>query len=58
MSKLKNKVVFLTGGTGSFGGAFVPMTLKNLKPKKLIYIQKNAVTVNSVIGQKNVKKYG
>ena len=36
MSKLKNKVIFLTGGTGSFGSAFVPMTLKQLKPKKLI----------------------
>ena len=36
MSKLKNKVIFLTGGTGSFGSAFVPMTLNKLKPKKLI----------------------
>ena len=36
MSRLKNKVIFLTGGTGSFGSAFVPMTLNKLKPKKLI----------------------
>jgi UDP-N-acetylglucosamine 4,6-dehydratase/5-epimerase len=32
----KNKVVLVTGGTGSFGNSFVPMTLKNYDPKKVI----------------------
>ncbi|MBM3987038.1 MAG: SDR family NAD(P)-dependent oxidoreductase, partial [Planctomycetes bacterium] len=31
-----DKTVLVTGGTGSFGHAFVPMTLATHKPKKLI----------------------
>ena len=34
MNNLNNKTLFITGGTGSFGKAFVNMTLKNYKPKK------------------------
>ena len=33
---LKNKTILITGGTGSFGSAFVPLTIKKFKPKKLI----------------------
>ncbi len=33
---LQDKVVLITGGTGSFGSAFVPMTLKKFNPKKII----------------------
>ncbi|MFI5348066.1 MAG: UDP-N-acetylglucosamine 4,6-dehydratase (inverting) [Elusimicrobiota bacterium] len=33
---LENKVVLVTGGTGSFGKAFVAAVLKKYKPKKLI----------------------
>ena len=33
---LEGKTVLVTGGTGSFGHAFVPMTLERYKPKKLI----------------------
>ena len=33
---LKNSVILLTGGTGSFGHTFVPMTLAKYNPKKLI----------------------
>ena len=36
MNNLNNKTLFITGGTGSFGKAFVNMTLKNYKPKKII----------------------
>ena len=36
MALFKNKTIFLTGGTGSFGSAFVPLTLKKYKPKKII----------------------
>jgi len=31
-----NKTILVTGGTGSFGNAFVPMTLSKYNPKKLI----------------------
>ena len=33
---LKNSTILITGGTGSFGNAFVPMTLSKYKPKKII----------------------
>ncbi|KAF3978337.1 MAG: UDP-N-acetylglucosamine 4,6-dehydratase (inverting) [Methylococcales symbiont of Iophon sp. n. MRB-2018] len=31
-----NQTVLITGGTGSFGNAFVPMTLEKYSPKKII----------------------
>ena len=33
---LANKTILLTGGTGSFGGTFVPMTLEKFSPKAII----------------------
>lgn len=33
---LTNKTILITGGTGSFGNAFIPMTLKKYNPKKII----------------------
>lgn len=33
---LTNSVILITGGTGSFGHTFVPMTLEKYNPKKLI----------------------
>lgn len=33
---LQNKTLLITGGTGSFGHTFVPMTLARFNPKKLI----------------------
>ena len=33
---LNNKIIFITGGTGSFGQAFIGHVLKNFKPKKII----------------------
>ena len=36
MSIFNNKVVLITGGTGSFGKAFTEVVLKRYKPKKLI----------------------
>ena len=33
---LTNKTILVTGGTGSFGNTFVPMTLKKYDPKKII----------------------
>lgn len=33
---MKGKSILLTGGTGSFGQAFVPMTLKEQSPEKIV----------------------
>lgn len=33
---LSGKSILITGGTGSFGHAFVPMTLKKFNPKKVV----------------------
>src|SRR5690554_315952 len=33
---LSNKTILVTGGTGSFGNTFVPMTLEKYNPKKVI----------------------
>jgi len=33
---LSNSTILITGGTGSFGNTFVPMTLEKYNPKKLI----------------------
>lgn len=33
---LANSSILITGGTGSFGHAFIPMTLKKYNPKKII----------------------
>ena len=33
---LKNSTIFITGGTGSFGKTFVPMTLEKYNPKRII----------------------
>ena len=33
---LDNKIILITGGTGSFGKKFVEIVLKKFKPKKII----------------------
>jgi len=33
---LTNKSILITGGTGSFGNTFVPMTLAKYNPRRLI----------------------
>jgi len=33
---LENSNIFLTGGTGSFGNTFVPMTLERYNPKRIV----------------------
>lgn len=37
----KNKTVLITGGTGSFGNTFVPMTLEKYSPKKIIVFSRD-----------------
>ena len=38
---LTNSTILITGGTGSFGNTFVPMTLAKYNPKKLIIYSRN-----------------
>ena len=38
---LKNSVILITGGKGSFGHHFVPMTLEKYQPKKLIIFSRD-----------------
>jgi UDP-N-acetylglucosamine 4,6-dehydratase/5-epimerase len=38
---LKNTTILITGGTGSFGHTFVPMTLAKYNPKKLIIFSRD-----------------
>jgi UDP-N-acetylglucosamine 4,6-dehydratase (inverting) len=36
-----NKTILVTGGTGSFGQTFIPMTLKKYNPKKIIIFSRD-----------------
>ena len=38
---LENSSILVTGGTGSFGHAFVPMTLKKYSPKRLVILSRD-----------------
>ena len=38
---LKGSSILITGGTGSFGHAFVPMTLAKYNPKKLVIFSRD-----------------
>jgi UDP-N-acetylglucosamine 4,6-dehydratase (inverting) len=38
---LKNSTILITGGTGSFGNSFVPMTLEKYDPKKIIIFSRD-----------------
>ncbi|WP_028578215.1 UDP-N-acetylglucosamine 4,6-dehydratase (inverting) [Desulfomicrobium escambiense] len=38
---LKESTILVTGGTGSFGNAFVPMTLSKYNPKKIIILSRD-----------------
>jgi len=38
---LENSTILVTGGTGSFGNSFVPMTLKRCNPKKIIIFSRD-----------------
>ena len=38
---LSNSTILITGGTGSFGHAFLPMTLKHYNPKKIIILSRD-----------------
>ncbi len=38
---LKNSSILITGGTGSFGHAFIPMTLKKYNPKRIVVFSRD-----------------
>ena len=38
---LKNSSILITGGTGSFGHAFVPMTLAKYNPKRVVILSRD-----------------
>ena len=38
---LRNSIILITGGTGSFGTALVPMTLEKYSPKKIIIFSRD-----------------
>ena len=38
---LENSCILITGGTGSFGNAFVPLTLKKYNPKRLVVFSRD-----------------
>lgn len=38
---LTNSTILITGGTGSFGNTFVPMTLEKYNPKKIIILSRD-----------------
>lgn len=38
---LKNSSILITGGTGSFGNSFVPLTLQKFNPKRLVILSRD-----------------
>ena len=38
---IKNSSILITGGTGSFGQSFVPLTLKKINPKRLVIFSRD-----------------
>ena len=38
---LENSTILVTGGTGSFGHKFIPMTLEKYNPKKIIVFSRD-----------------
>ena len=38
---LENKILLITGGTGSFGKTFIPLTLEKYNPKKIIIFSRD-----------------
>ena len=40
---LEQSSILITGGTGSFGHAFVPMTLEKYNPKRLVVFSRDEI---------------
>ena len=50
---LNNKIIFITGGTGSFGKNFVSFVLKKFKPKKLIIYSRDELKQSEMLQELN-----
>ena len=48
---LEDKVVLITGGTGSFGKKFIEMALKSYNPRKLIVFSRDELKQQQVLQQ-------
>lgn len=58
IKNLKDSNILITGGTGSFGSAFIPLTLKKYKPRKLIVFSRDELKqweLSKKIKSKNVE---
>ena len=38
---LSNSSILVTGGTGSFGSTFIPMTLKKYNPRRIVVFSRD-----------------
>jgi len=52
-----NEVIFLSGGTGSFGKQFIKMVVKNYNPKKLIIYSRDELKQYEMQCDPNLSKY-
>ena len=53
---MKNSIILITGGTGSFGNHFIPMTLKKYNPKKIIVYSRDEMKQWNMVNKINSKK--
>jgi len=51
----KNKVFFITGGTGSFGKALTKVLLENYKPKKIVIFSRDELKQYEMKNQISLK---
>jgi len=54
---LNKKIIFLTGGTGSFGKKFIEYVLKNFKPSKIIIFSRDELKQYELMEKFNPKKF-
>ena len=52
-----NKSILITGGTGSFGNAFIQKIIKNYKPSRLIIYSRDEMKQNEMSKKFDEKKY-
>lgn len=52
-----NKSILITGGTGSFGNAFVEFLLKNFKPKRVIVYSRDELKQSIMSKKFHIEKY-
>ena len=53
---LNDKSILITGGTGSFGNTFVPMTLAKYNPRRLIIYSRDEMKQWDKIGRASCRE--